>query len=115
VHPYIPSPAGELEAATEEAVTGFAAGFADPWAKARTGEILGIGAIIAAQFTDIPAAVLGRVLVSASMALGSVCKASQDTGEPLEPWDLACYLGFAGTRLAGAGGELSAVQGEEAT
>jgi hypothetical protein len=62
--PYIPPPAAELEAATAEAIAGWAAGLASPgpWLKARTAEVSGIAAIIAEQFHDIPAAVLGRVL-----------------------------------------------------
>ena len=44
------------------------------------------------------------------MALGGICKASDETGEPLGPWDLANYLGLAGARLAGAGGEVTAMQ-----
>jgi hypothetical protein len=110
--PYIPPPAGELEAATEEAIAGWGAALAspEPWVEARAAEVLGIGAIIAEQFHDVPAATLGRILASASMALGAICKAAEVTGEPLEPWDLAGYLGLAGARLAGAGGEMTAVQ-----
>jgi hypothetical protein len=111
--PYIPPPAAELDAATDEAIAGWAAVLADPdpWLEARTPEVAGIGAIIAEQFPDIPAAVLGRILASASMALAAICKASEETGEALGPWDLALCLGFAGTRLAGAAGEMTAVQG----
>ncbi len=112
--PFIPPPKGALDAATDEAITGWAAALAnpDPWLTEHTPEVLGIGAIIAAQFPDVPAADLGRILVSASMALGSICKAAEITGSPLTPWDLANYLGFAGARLAGSADEMTAAQGE---
>jgi peptidoglycan/LPS O-acetylase OafA/YrhL len=111
--PFIPPPAQALAADTEKAIAALTAGLADPdeWLRPRLDEVGGIAAIIAAQFPDVPAATLGRVLASASMALGSVCAASADTGEPLAPWDLAVMLGFAGAKLAAAGGEMSAVQG----
>ena len=110
--PYIPPSASALEADTDKAIAGWSAALKapDPWTQARTGEIDGIAAIIAAQFPGIPAATLGRVLASASMAIGSICSASEVTGEPLSPWDLAAYLGFAGTRLAMAGGEIDAME-----
>jgi hypothetical protein len=95
--PFVPPPASELEAATQETITELAAGLANPgpWLKSREGEILGIGAIIAEQFPDVPASVLGRILVSASMALGAICRASDMTGAPLAPRDLTSYLGYA--------------------
>jgi hypothetical protein len=110
--PYIPPPAAELEAATEEGIAGWAAALAspEPWLEARAPEVLGIGAILAEQFHDVPAATLGRILASAAMALGGICRASERTGEPLGPWDVANYLGLAGARLAAAGGEMTAVQ-----
>ena len=54
--PYIPPPRAKLEAATEEAITGWAAALAspEPWLKARAPEVLGIGAIIAEQFPRCP-------------------------------------------------------------
>ena len=110
--PYVPPPAGELDAETEEAIAGWAAALTrpDPWLKARVPEVLGIGAIIAEQFPDVPAATLGRILASSAMALGAICKAAEDTGEPLVPWDVALYLGLAGARLVA--GEMTAVQEE---
>lgn len=112
MNPFIPPPAAELAAATEEGLAGWSAALAapEPWLKAREGEVGGIAAIIAEQFHDIPAATLGRILASSSMALGGICKASEITGEPLAPWDLANYLGLAGARLAMTGREMDAVQ-----
>src|SRR5277367_4449465 len=109
---FIPPPRENLDAATEEAITSWAAALANPnwWLRTRTPEVLGIGAIIAAQFPDVPAGTLGRILASASMALTAVCKASEATGQPLHPQDLSVYLGLAGARLAAAGGEMTAAQ-----
>jgi hypothetical protein len=111
--PFIPPPARELEAATEEAIAEWTAALENPdlWLRSRESEIQGIGAILAEQFRDVPAATLGRILASASMALGAICNASQMTGAPLTPWDLANYLGYAGARLAGTGGEMTAMHG----
>jgi hypothetical protein len=111
--PFIPPPAQVLDAATETAVTAWIAGLADPdeWLAPRLTEVGGIAAIIGAQFHDVPAATLGRILASTSMALGGICAASEHTGGTLRPWDLAVMLGFAGAKLAAAGGEMSAVQG----
>jgi hypothetical protein len=111
--PYIPPPVSELDAATDEAVAAWTAALAKPnrWLKTRQPEVLGIGAILAAQFPDVPAATLGRILASAAMALGGLCKASEVTGAPLEPWDLSSCLGLAGARLTAAGGEMTAAQG----
>jgi hypothetical protein len=111
---YIPPPAGVLDAETEEATAAWAAVLAapDPWLKLRVSEVDGIAAILAAQFPGVPAGDLGRILASASMALGAICAASEATGTPLTPWDLAVTLGYAGTRLATAGGEMAAMQGE---
>lgn len=112
MRPFIPPPASELEAATGEAITAWSAALANPgpWLKSHAPEVLGIGVIIAAQFPDVPASVLGRILASASMALSSVCMASERTGYPLTPQDLADYLGYAGARLAASGGEMTAAQ-----
>lgn len=110
--PYIPPPAQVLDAETGKAITAWTAGLESPdeWLRPRLPEVDGIAAIIGAQFADMPAAELGRILASASMALGAVCAVSEQTGEPLTPWDLTVLLGFAGAKLAAAGQEMTAMQ-----
>jgi hypothetical protein len=110
--PYIPPPAAVLNAATDEAIAVWAAALAGPdaWVRLRRSEISGVAAIIAAQFPDVPAADLGRVLASASMALTAICRASDLSGARLAPADLSVMLGLAGAKLAAAGGEITAAQ-----
>lgn len=112
IPPYIPPPAGVLDAATDEALASWTAGLTNPdaWLRPRLPEVAGIAAIIAAQFPGIPADALGRILASTSMALGAVCEAAKETGMPLDAWDVAVMLGFAGAKLAATGGEISAIQ-----
>jgi peptidoglycan/LPS O-acetylase OafA/YrhL len=104
-----------LAADTDKAIAAWTAGLASPdeWLRPRLPEVGGIAAIIAAQFPDVPAATLGRILASTSMALGGICAASEQTGEFLAPWDLAIMLGFAGAKLAAAGGEMAAMQSQD--
>jgi hypothetical protein len=111
--PFIPPPASVLAADTDKAIAAWTAGLASPdgWLSPRLPEVAGIAAIIAAQFPDVPAGTLGRILASASMATGAVCAAMGQTGHPLAPWDIAVMLGFAGAKLAATGGEISAMQG----
>jgi hypothetical protein len=45
------------------------------------------------------------------MAIGAVCAVSAQCDEPLAPWDLAIMLGFAGAKLAAAGGKMAEIQG----
>jgi hypothetical protein len=113
--PFIPPPASVLAAETDRAIAAWTAGLASPdeWLGPRLPEVDGIAAIIAAQFPDVPADTLGRILASASMAIGAVCAAMGQTGEPLAPWDLAIMLGFAGAKLAAAGGEMAAIHGPD--
>jgi hypothetical protein len=111
--PFIPPPAAVLAADTEKAIAAWTAGLASPdeWLSPRLPEVAGIAAIIAAQFPDVPADTLGRILASASMATGAVCAAMEQTGEFLAPWDLAIMLGFAGAKLTATGGEIAEMQG----
>jgi hypothetical protein len=110
--PFIPPPTQVLDAETDKAIAAWTAGLADPdeWLRPRLIEVDGIAVIIAAQFPDMPAADLGRILASASMALGAICGACSNVGVPLNPWELTIMLGFAGTKLAAAGGEITAAQ-----
>lgn len=64
----------------------------------------GIVVIIAVQFADVPAAVLGRVVLSSAMAAESVLDAAEMTGA--SAWDgsdVITLLAMAGARLAGDG------------
>lgn len=106
---FIPPSQADLEAETEKALTAarslavqreHAGGFPSG------AELDGIAALLAVQFPAVPAAVLGRVLVSAAMAAGSVVKAVEITGvvtgrRPLNGNDVVELLAMAGARLAG--------------
>jgi hypothetical protein len=110
--PFIPPPARVLDADTDKAIAAWIGGLAEPdeWLGPRLPEVGGIAAIIGAQFPGVPAVDLGRILASASMSLGGICSASERNGMPLTAWDLAVMLGFAGAKLAAAGGEMAEVQ-----
>jgi hypothetical protein len=62
----------------------------------------GIVSIIAVQFPDVPAAVLGRVVLSSAMAAGAVLGAAAVTGAAdWDGGDVVNLLAMAGARLAG--------------
>jgi len=64
----------------------------------------GIVSIIAVQFPDVPAAVLGRVVLSSAMAAGAVLGAGTVTGAgDWDGGDVVSLLAMAGARLAGEG------------
>lgn len=109
---YIPPPAGQLDASTDEAIAAWTAALAAPdlWLESRLSTVDGLAAIAASQFPGVPSADLGRILASAALALGSICGASKKAGVPLAPWDLATILGLAAARLVAAGGEIAAMQ-----
>ncbi len=98
--PFIPDRA-ELDAGTGEALgraRKMAADIGD------SSVLDGIVSIIAVQFPDVPAAVLGRVVLSSAMAAGAVLNAAAVTGAG--DWDgddVVSLLAMAGARLAGEG------------
>lgn len=95
---FIPPPKSDLEASTEQGLAMLAelgeGGFEGY-------EVEGVVSILAVQFPDIPAAVLGRVVMSAAMCAGAVVSA-----RALVSWMAAPEAGDVVHLLAASAGRL---------
>lgn len=97
---FIPPPKSDLEASTEQGLAMLArvgeGGFENY-------EIEGIVSILAVQFPDIPAATLGRVVMSAAMSAGALAaaRAAVPWAGPLDASEVIHLLAASAGRLIG--------------